>query len=88
RNKQPSRKLDQYQENLLAMYLEVQKVQGANNQASASQLSFNTILNSDDGSNLAKAEESINLQVANLGEEWQDIGHTLLTYPFADAKKA
>jgi type VI protein secretion system component VasK len=88
KNKQTSRKLDQYQENLLAMYLEVQKVQGANNQASASQLSFNTILNGDNSSSLAKAEESINLQVANLGEEWQDIGHTLLDYPFADAKKA
>ncbi|WP_239324497.1 ImcF-related family protein [Snodgrassella gandavensis] len=88
KNKRTSRKLDEYQENLLVMYLEVQKVQGASNQASASQLSFNTILNGDNGSGLAKAEESINLQVANLGEEWQDIGHTLLSYPFVDTKKA
>ncbi|PIT49572.1 hypothetical protein BHC48_08270 [Snodgrassella communis] len=88
KNKRTSRKLDEYQENLLAMYLEVQKIQGASNQASASQLSFNTILNGNNGSGLAKAEESINLQIANLGEEWQDIGHTLLSYPFVDAKKA
>lgn len=87
KNKRTSRKLDEYQENLLTMYLEVQKVQGASNQASASQLSFNTILNGDNGSGLAKAEESINLQIANLGEEWQDIGHTLLSFPFVDTKK-
>lgn len=87
-NKQASRQLDLYQEYLLTMYLEIQKVQGASNQAASSQLSFNLILNDDPNTGLARAEEMINLQVANLGEQWQDIGHILLNNPFNDAKKA
>lgn len=83
------RALDQYQENLLAMYLQLQKIQGASNQAAASQLAFNAILSDPAHANadFVKVQQAIDLQVANLGVQWQGIGHTLLGFPFEDSKK-
>ncbi|MDF7675602.1 ImcF-related family protein [Neisseriaceae bacterium ESL0693] len=83
------RPLDQYQENLLAMYLQLQKIQGAGNQAAASQLAFNALLGdaAHASADFVKVQQSIDLQVANLGVQWQDIGRTLLSFPFDASKK-
>lgn len=76
-----------YQEKLLVLYLEMQKIQGSSNREAASQNMFNVLVSQQNSPNaLSEVEQEIALQVASLGELWQEAGKTLLDVPFLASK--